>query len=91
MAPGKNPTAHVGMRNLKNNKLYLQVYDEIKSYIIKNRLKAGDKLPTEMEMCSFLGVSRNVLREHRRCFEQAGRWYYYQGIQHRLPVQQPFL
>ena len=52
-----------GMKNLKSRKLYLQVYDEIKSYIEKNHLMPGDKLPSEMKMCEMLGVSRNVLRE----------------------------
>ena len=51
-----------GMKNLKSRRLYLQVYDEIKSYIEKNHLLPGDKLPSEMKMCEMLGVSRNVLR-----------------------------
>ena len=33
-----------GMKNLKSRRLYLQVYDEIKSYIEKNHLLPGDKL-----------------------------------------------
>ncbi|WP_368273339.1 winged helix-turn-helix domain-containing protein, partial [Enterocloster bolteae] len=48
-----------GMKNLKSRRLYLQVYDEIKSYIEKNHLLPGDKLPSEMKMCEMLGVSRN--------------------------------
>ena len=31
------------MKNLKNRKLYLQVYDEIKNYIIQNQLKNIDQ------------------------------------------------
>ena len=35
-----------GMKNLKSRRLYLQVYDEIKSYMKKkNHLLPGDKLP----------------------------------------------
>lgn len=64
--------AKTKMKNLKNRKLYLQVYDEIKMYIVSNRLKAGDKLPTEMEMCTILGVSRNVLREAIKSLEITG-------------------
>lgn len=60
------------MKNLKNRKLYLQVYDEIKNYIIQNQLKPGDKLPTEMEMSAVLGVSRNVLREAIKSLEITG-------------------
>lgn len=60
------------MKNLKAPKLYLQVYNEIKDYILKNQLKPGDKLPTEMEMCELLGVSRNVLREAIKSLEITG-------------------
>lgn len=60
------------MKNLKSKKLYLQVYDEIKKYIKDNDLQPGDKLPTEMEMCSMLGVSRNVLREAIKSLEITG-------------------
>lgn len=61
-----------GMKNLKSRKLYLQVYDEIKSYIEKNHLMPGDKLPSEMKMCEMLGVSRNVLREAITSLEITG-------------------
>ena len=64
--------APTGMRNLKSHKLYLRVYDEIRSYIINSQLRPGDKLPTEMEMCESLGVSRNVLREAIKALEITG-------------------
>lgn len=60
------------MKNLKSKKLYLQVYDEIRKYITMNQLQPGDKLPTELEMCSSLGVSRNVLREAIKSLEITG-------------------
>lgn len=60
------------MKNLKTKKLYIQVYEEIKKYISENELKQGDKLPTEMEMCELLGVSRNVLREAIKSLEITG-------------------
>lgn len=60
------------LKNLKSKKLYLQVYEEIKKYIKDNNLQAGDKLPTEMEMCASLGVSRNVLREAIKSLEITG-------------------
>ena len=67
------PEQHLAkMKNLKTPKLYLQVYHEIKDYIVKNELKPGDKLPTEMEMCELLGVSRNVLREAIKSLEITG-------------------
>ena len=61
-----------GMRNLKSHKLYLRVYDELRNYIVNAKLRPGDKLPTEMEMCDALGVSRNVLREAIKALEITG-------------------
>lgn len=60
------------MKNLKSEKLYVQVFNEIRSYIVRNGLSVGDKLPTEHEMCETLGVSRNVLRESIKAMELMG-------------------
>lgn len=60
------------MKNLKSKKLYLQVYDELRSYIQRTEMKPGDKLPTEMELSEELGVSRNVLREAIKTLEILG-------------------
>lgn len=62
----------VGMKNLKSRKLYMQVYDELRDYILQQQLSPGDMLPTEMEMCATLGVSRNVLREAIKALEITG-------------------
>ena len=60
------------MKNLKEEKLYIQTFREIRSYIITHELKAGDSLPTEQAMCQMLGVSRNVLREAIKSMELMG-------------------
>lgn len=62
------------MRLDKTNrkKLYLQVFYELQAYIRENNLKAGDKLPTEAELCQQFGVSRNVLREAIKSMEITG-------------------
>ncbi len=65
-------TTTTELHNLKSKKLYLRVYDEIREYIIRNKLQPGDKLPTEMEMCQMLGVSRNVIREAIKSLEITG-------------------
>lgn len=65
-------TQITGLRNLKNKKLYMQVYDELRDFILQEQLRPGDKLPTEMEMCANLGVSRNVLREAIKTLEITG-------------------
>ena len=56
----------------KDDKLYIQAFREIRAYIIRNGLKPGDLLPTELEMSEKLGVSRNVLREAIKSMELMG-------------------
>jgi len=56
----------------KQEKLYIQTFRQIRSYIITNGLKPGDQLPTEQEMSQALGVSRNVLREAIKSMELMG-------------------
>lgn len=56
----------------KNEKLYIQAFREIRSYIMKNKLGPGDFLPTEQQLCAQLGVSRNVLREAIKSMELMG-------------------
>lgn len=60
------------MRNLREDKLYIQAFREIRSYMLRNGLKAGDLLPTEQAMSEMLGVSRNVLREAIKSMELMG-------------------
>lgn len=43
--------------------LYNRIVDEIKSALADGKLRPGDKLPPEREMCLQLGVSRTSLRE----------------------------
>lgn len=42
------------------------VTDQIKDYILSHRLKPGDLLPTEAELCAELEVSRSSIREAMR-------------------------
>lgn len=43
--------------------------DSIKAYILSHRLQPGDPLPTEAELCGYLGVSRSSVREALRKLE----------------------
>ncbi|KPU42481.1 putative HTH-type transcriptional regulator YurK [Oxobacter pfennigii] len=42
--------------------LYLNIVNNIKDKIIKGILKPGDKLPTEIEMCSIYNASKSTIR-----------------------------
>lgn len=48
------------------------VIQEIKKYIIDQKLKAGDKLPTERKFTELFGVSRSVVREALSYLENTG-------------------
>lgn len=67
------------MKNLHEEKLYIQAFREIRAHIIRNGLKPGDQLPTEAVMCGMLGVSRNVLREAMKSMELMGLVRSYPG------------
>jgi len=51
------------MAQVKRIKLGEQVVAQIKEYILRNKLKSGDRLPTEQEFADMLGVSRVSIRE----------------------------
>lgn len=49
-----------------------QVMERVKAYIAENDLKPGSRLPTEKELTTTLGVSRNILREALKSLEAVG-------------------
>lgn len=49
-----------------------QIIEQITQQIINGELYPGDKLPTELEFCEQLGVSRNVVREAIKGLEALG-------------------
>lgn len=59
---------------LKNMACY-----KIKDYVAANRLKPGDKLPTERDLALALGVSRPVIREALGTLEALGYIYKKRG------------
>lgn len=54
------------------NKAYLNVVQYIKNEIQQDRLRVGNKLPTEREMSATLGFSRNSIREALRTLSSLG-------------------
>lgn len=48
------------------------VIDRIREYIVANGLKAGDRIPTERDICAQLGVGRSTVREALTVLEVLG-------------------
>lgn len=56
----------------KKNRLYHEVINEIFSSILKEKLKPGDKLPSERMIADSLGVSRTTVKEAISVMEANG-------------------
>lgn len=54
------------------NRMSEAIVDQIKALIRSNRLKPGDRLPSERELCERMGVSRVTVREALRILEAGG-------------------
>lgn len=70
----------------KKRSIYIQISEEICNYITREGVSSGDKIPSERELATMLGVSRNSVREAIRDLEtrgillvQAGRGTYLTG------------
>lgn len=57
---------------MRNEKLFLRVFNQIRAYIAQEHLKPGDMLPTEQELCEKFEVSRSVVRESTKAMEMMG-------------------
>lgn len=60
------------LRLSKRPNLTFEVRKRIERYILMHNLKPGDRLPTEMEFCEILGVSRPVVRAAMHALEEMG-------------------
>ena len=63
-----------------NNKLYIQIYNQIRDAIVNGTYKVGDKLPSEKELCEMFGVSRVPVREALCALELNGLVSSNQGL-----------
>lgn len=57
------------MSSIKRMPLQSEIIEFVKQYIDKNKLKSGDKLPSQAELVNMLGVSKSSLREAIKTLE----------------------
>lgn len=69
----------INFNPVSNEKLYVQIYNQILSEIQSGSLKIGDKLPSERELCEQFGVSRAPIRQALSALELNGFIYSRQG------------
>ena len=55
-----------------SNKLYIQIYNQIRDAILNGNYSVGDKLPSEKELCQMFNVSRVPVREALSALELSG-------------------
>ena len=59
-------------KQIKNNKVYEQIIEQIREMIYEGELKKGDRLPSERQLKMDLGVSRASIREAFSALEMIG-------------------
>jgi DNA-binding FadR family transcriptional regulator len=62
----------VSFEKIDRKSVTQSVIESVQQYIVKNKLKAGDPLPSEHELSASLKVSRNILREALSHFKTLG-------------------
>jgi GntR family transcriptional repressor for pyruvate dehydrogenase complex len=60
------------MQAIEKVSVVQQVENRIRTYILNNNIKIGDKLPTERELCEELNVGRGTIREAIRILQTKG-------------------
>jgi DNA-binding FadR family transcriptional regulator len=70
---GRQPETRLRLRRLDRDDLKsVRVANELERQILLARLGPGEKLPTEHELCTLLGVSRSVVRDAMRMLAARG-------------------
>ncbi len=77
MAPTKAEPAHTGddvgmFKAVSLSRVSQSIVDQVKLLLRQGRLKPGDRLPSERELCERFGVSRVTVREALRVLEAGG-------------------
>ena len=60
------------LKTIKIKRITEEIVSQIREYIAKGELKAGDRLPSERNMAHQLGVSRSTVREALQALEHTG-------------------
>ncbi|QDR82637.1 FadR/GntR family transcriptional regulator [Sporomusa termitida] len=60
------------LREIGGKSVVEQIVDNVTNAIINGELKPGDKIPTENELCTSMGVGRNSVREAIKILEAYG-------------------
>lgn len=60
------------MQTIARPKMRNQVSEQIKQFIVEQKLMPGDRLPTETELAETFGISRLSLREATKSLEFLG-------------------
>lgn len=50
------------IKTIKSEKIHAQVYEQLKSLLLEGHWQAGEKIPSEAELCRLTGVSRVSVR-----------------------------
>ncbi len=50
------------IKTIKSEKIHAQVYEQLKSLLLQGHWQAGEKIPSEAELCRMTGVSRVSVR-----------------------------
>ncbi len=50
------------IKNIKSEKIHAQVYEQLKALLLEGHWKAGEKIPSEAQLCRMTGVSRVSVR-----------------------------
>jgi GntR family transcriptional repressor for pyruvate dehydrogenase complex len=50
------------IKNIKSEKVHAQVYEQLKTLLLDGHWTAGEKIPSEAELCQMTGVSRVSVR-----------------------------
>ena len=54
--------SHPPIKSIKSEKIHAQVYEQLKALLLEGHWTAGEKIPSEAELCRMTGVSRVSVR-----------------------------